>query len=194
MYGAIVATFLAVIVAIVGISKHQTQFVNRNRKIKQSKNSSPNSRIVNWGSILCMPPSFSALQLDEQFVNCIGVAALGDQFIAELQQSTDHQAVFCGGKGKNPFRCFHIDPSYVYLLRLYIGGILSANVQINMPGCRNPGSHNIRSGIFAGHRNRLYCPRWCRHNHPQPFGQCQHDRTDHPAARIRHRENPSQRR
>ena len=141
-----------------------------------------------------MPPAFSALQLDEQFVNCVGVAALIDQFIAELKQSTDHQAVFCGGKGENSFRCIHIDPSYVYLLRLYIGGILSANVQINMPGCRNPESHNTRFCIFAGRRNLRYCPRWCRHTHPQPFGQYLHDQKDHPAVRIRHRENPSQRR
>ena len=149
---------------------------------------------MNWGCLSYMPPSFSALQLDEQFINRVGVAALGDQFIAELQQSTDHQAVFCAGNGKNSFRCFHIDPSYVSLMRLYIGGILSANVQINMPGCRNPGSHNTRFCIFAGRRNRLCCPRWCRHTRPQPFGQYPHDRTDHPVARIRHRENPSQRR
>ena len=145
-------------------------------------------------SALSIPPMLLSLQLDEHFVNCIGVAALGNQLITELQQSTDHQAVFCGGKGKNSFRCFHIDPSYVYLLRLYIGGILSANVQINMPGCRNPVSHNSRFGIFAGRRSRWCCPQWCRHTHPQPFGQCRHDRTDHPAARIRHWENPSQRR
>ena len=149
---------------------------------------------VNWGCLSYMPPAFSALQLDEQYINRVGVAALGDQFIAELQQSTDHQAVFCGGKGENSFRCFHIDPSYVYLLRLYIGGIFSANVQINMPGCRNQGSHNSQCGIFFGRRSRRCCPRWCKHTHPQPFGRCPHDRTDHPAARIRHRENPSQRR
>ena len=141
-----------------------------------------------------MPPSFSVLQLDEQFINCVGVAALVDQLITELQQSTDHQTVFCGGKGENSFLCFHIDPSYVSLLRLYIGGILSANVQINMPGCHNPGSHNSRFGIFSGRRNRLCYPQWYRHIHPQPFGRCLHDRIVHPAARIRHRENPSQRR
>lgn len=52
------------------------------------------------------------MQLDEQFINRVGVAALGDQFITELQQSTDYQAVFFGGKGENSLRCFHIDPSY----------------------------------------------------------------------------------
>lgn len=103
----------------------------------------PNCQLCSF----CPPKTFS-LQLEDQLINRIGVAALVNQLVTELKQSTDHQAMFCGGQGENPFRCFHIDPSYVYLLRLYIEGTFSANVQIADPVSSL--STGITTDTFAG--------------------------------------------